>query len=122
MAGTRSGGTAGFGDIETLGGAPQTLNIIEQARLFAEDVDHEAAVIEKEPFGSRTAFTMRKAESAVAEFFFDLLANGFDLPSAFRRTNDEILGKGAESFERQHSYGTGFFALSCFNRAAYRIG
>jgi len=55
----RNARAAGIGDIEALGIAPKTLEIVVLARAFAEDMHDEITVIEQQPFCcARFAFPM----------------------------------------------------------------
>src|SRR5579864_130899 len=113
---------AGLRNVETLRGAPQTLDVVKDAHLFAENVNDEVTVVKQKPLGAGASFTMRKPHAVRMEQPLDLVTYGVDLTRALRRANHKILDEGAKTRKRHHRHGSGFLVLGRFDGPANRIG
>ena len=105
-------------NIGTRRGAPEALEIVIEARAFAEDVHDEAAIVEKHPFGAGAAFTMLRADAVLAEAFLDRVGDGFELRGAGAGAEQKILRKCGEIAQIEHGNVSRLFVLSGFNRPA----
>src|SRR5262245_51045582 len=107
------GGSGGHdvGDLNLLGRTPQTLEVVEEPRTFAEDMHDERAVIEQHPLRRLVAFAVSQAHFVVRELLFDFVADRLHLARAEARAEQERVGKGTELPEVEQRHGSGLFVL-----------
>src|SRR5882672_11022535 len=83
--------------------APEALEIVIAAGLFAENMDDEAAEIEQRPVVRTAAFTMfRLAFQFFMKLLFDFRADGLHLRCAKPGTDHEIFSEGTNLAEIEH--------------------
>lgn len=100
-------------------GTPETLEIVEAARLLAEDMQDEAAKIDQRPFGGAAAFAMfRRTMHMFFELVFDFGADGLHLWSAERGADHEIISERADAAEIENRDAGSFLILRRFNSEA----
>src|SRR5580765_4975380 len=105
-----------IGNIVTRNIAPEAFEVVEAARLFAEDVHDKTTEIEQRPIGGTAALAMRGlALQFLIELFFDRGTDRLHLRRAVSSTQHEIFRKSADATEVEHRDGRGFLVLHGFN-------
>ena len=103
-------------DFQLRCGAPQALEVVVAARLFAEHVNDEASKIKERPFGGSLPFTVRwRALRVFVQLLFDLGTNGLHLRRAEAATDHEVLRERAQAAQIEDGNCPGFFFLCCVN-------
>src|SRR6266478_78976 len=115
-------GVRQIGNIVAGNVAPESLEIVVAAGLFAENVHDEAAEIEQRPVVRAAAFAMfRPAFQFLVKLLFHFRANRLHLRCAETGAHHEVFSESANFTEIEHGDGRSFFVLHSLDDEANRL-
>src|SRR5579872_2642678 len=111
-----------IGNFQLWRSAPQTLEIVEASRLFAENMHDESAEIEQRPFRRAASFAMlRRAPKFLVELLLDFRANRLHLRRAEAGADHEVRSERSHFAQVDDRDGGCFFVLCRVDRDAHRF-
>ena len=81
---------------------PQPFQIVIDARLIREDIDHVIAIVHQDPLGVPVSFDIAWKIAASFELLLNLIGDGLILPCVAAATDDQGIRETAYAAQIQH--------------------
>jgi hypothetical protein len=98
------GGALGFGRFPSFGISPQVLELVEDARLWVEDVHHEVDVVEQNPPPAGEPLDVSRGHVLGVEPLRDAVGDGLHVRVGRAAHHDEPVRGGRDPSQIQHDH------------------